>query len=74
MTHPDLADLPLGERVRTLLTHRASPCGLTARQVADELGVTMPQATRALLNLRRRRSGGLVVREPRWRLRDDRDR
>jgi hypothetical protein len=70
VTHPDLADVPLHERVRTLLTHRASACGLTAREVADELGVTVPQATRALVVLRRRTYGG-VVREPRWRLRDE---
>jgi hypothetical protein len=72
--HPDLADVPLGERVRTLLTHRATLCGLTAREVADELGVTVQAATRALVLLRRRAAGELVVREPRWRLREEEDR
>ena len=70
MTHPDLADVPLHERVRTLLAHHPTACGLTAREVADELGVTVNQATRALVVLRRRTHGG-VVREPRWRLRNE---
>jgi hypothetical protein len=72
VTHPDLDALPLHERVRTLLAHHSSPCGLTAREVADELGLTVPQATRALVVLRRRTFGG-VVREPRWRLREEVD-
>jgi len=71
VTHPDLDAIPLHERVRTLLTHRAAECGLTAREVADELGVTVNQATRALVGLRRRSGGALVVREPRWRLREE---
>jgi hypothetical protein len=71
--HPDLASLPLRERVRTLLAHHPSPCGLTAAEVARELGVTVPQATRALVVLRRRTYGRLV-RESRWRLREENER
>ena len=70
MTHPDLDTIPLHERVRTLLAHHPTACGLTAWGVADELGVTVNQATRALVGLRRRTHGG-VVREPRWRLREE---